>query len=267
MLSHLTNDQTARLFTAAVQVLVGVLQIATPSCFGSMRSYFRGSRAALPPDQRDRLMRVLTMRSNAEGDTDVATRYAGIFTIAIAPLALVPAIPFVLPYATCCLGMAIAMLYAYLHYRRATLRRVAPLVRRTPWAALPPAILVPTAVCLLGVAAFAALPQFRFAGVAILIASAALVAIGWRIALAPAVLFGDDPQLEYLVDEHVRFCRATSLMALACAPAVAFVAIAGATLHDGGGAFFNAVFYTVLAAFIVTMAVSLNPLRKRLQFA
>lgn len=266
MLSHLSANETARLFTIAVQVLVGVLQIATPSCFGSLRYYFRGSRASLPPDQRDRLMRVLTMRTQAEGDTDAATRYAGIFTIVIAPLGLIPAVPYVLPYAACCLGMAVATLYAYIHYRRATQKRVAPLVRRTPWTALPPVILASTGVCLLGVVAFAAIPQFRFAAMAIFVASLALAAIGWRIALAPAVLFGDDPQLEYLVDEHVRFCRATSLMSLACAPSVAFVAIAGATLHDGG-AFFNAVFYAVMAGFIVTLTVSLNPLRKRLQFA
>ena len=267
MLSHLTADQTARLFTTAAQILVGVLQIATPSCFGSLRFYFRGSRESLPPDRRDRLTRVLTMRTQAEGDTDLATRYAGVFTIVVAPLALVPAIPEMLPYAACCLGIAIATLYAYMHYRRATERRVAPLVRRTPWMSMPPIVTVPAAVCLLGVAAFAALPQFRFAAIAIFAASVALIAVAWRIAVAPAVLFGDDPQLEYLVDEHVRFCRTTSLMSLACAPSVAFVAIAGATLHDSGGALFNGAFYAVFAAFIVIVAVSLNPLRKRLQFA
>lgn len=266
MIEHLGHEQVARIFIAFMQALMGVLQLASPGCFSGTSMYFRGARASLTPQQRDRLERVLDARSGVEGNTYAATRWSGIFAIALAPLVLIPAVPYVLPYAASCLVLAFATLVAYVQLRRATERRVAPLLRRTPLSAFSPMALAAVAVCLAGALAFATLPQFRLAAIAIVLASLALCAIAWRVAVAPAILVGDDPQLEYAVDEHVRFCRTTGLIALACAPAAAFVFIAGASLRDGGP-FFTAVTLAVGAAFVVAMVVSQGPLRKRLRLA
>jgi len=263
---HLTHDQLARVFTAGALVFLGALQIVAPACFWGLSIFFKGTRAAFSPEQRERLERVLAARERAEGNTDPYLRFVGILTILMAPIALVPAIPFVLPYSLSCVAMAIALLFSYLQFRRATERRVAPLVRRTVWASLPPLAVVATVVCLTGATLFAAYPQFRAGVLVVIVAAAILFAVAWRVATAPAILFGDDSQLEYLVDEHLRVSRATNLLSLVCAPPTVLVALAWATLPPSAH-FFNVVMFTVAAAFVVVIALSLNPIRKRIRIA
>jgi hypothetical protein len=263
---HLTNYQAARLFTAAVLAFLGILEIVAPWCFWGISIYFKGARASLGAQQRERLERVLAARRLAEGDAEPFYRYVGFFTIAMAMLVLVPTVPYVLPYALCCIAIATATLLSYRLFRRATERRVAPLARRSPWQALPPIAMAATAVCLLGSAAFAAYPQFRL-GVVIVIASAlVLVGIAWRIAVAPAMLLGEDSQLEYLVDERIRVGRATGLLSLACAPPTVLVGLAVATL-PASAHFFGAMTFAVSAAFLVALIVSFIPMRKRISLA
>jgi hypothetical protein len=266
MLEHLSHDQLARLFTAGTLVFLGILQIGRPACFWGLWMYFKGTRGSMNVEQRERLDCVLAAREVAEGNANVYMRYVGIFTIAMAGLVLVPSVPYVLPYALSCLAAAAAILAAYLHFRRATERRVAPLVRRNPWASLPPAAIVATAICLLGAATFAVYPQFRVSAVIVIVAAIALLGVAWRVAMAPALLFGDDSQLEYLVDEHLRFARAMNMIALACAPPTVLVGLAVATLPPSAH-FFGWVTLAVSAAFVVVMVVSLTPIRKRISLA
>jgi hypothetical protein len=263
---HLSPDQVARIFTACVLVLMGIAQIAAPGCFWGIGIYFKGARASFSPEQRERLNRVLDARRNAEGDTEMYSRYVGVFTILIAPLSVLPAMPYAVPYALACLALATAMVFAYLNFRRATERRVAPLVRRSPWSSLPPFVVAATVVCVAGSAAFGVFPQFRLAAIGVTLAAIVLCAIAWRVALAPAILFGDDPQLEYLVDERVRFCRATGLLSLACAPPTVLVGLASVELSHSTHAF-GAITLAVCAAFLVVMMVSLIPLGQRIRLA
>ncbi|MGA8533031.1 MAG: hypothetical protein WB615_02855 [Candidatus Tumulicola sp.] len=264
-IEHVPQEQLARIVTAIAIGLLGILEIATPGCFGSIRFYFRGARAALGPEQRARLQRVVDARVDAEG-TDVYTRYAGVFTIAMAGLALLPAVPMDLPYTASCAALAIAVFLAYLHFRRGTERRVAPLVRRNAWASLPPVVLACAGICIVAALSLTAYPQYRIPALAAALSGIVLCAIAWRVAVAPAMLFGDDAQLEYLVDEHVRFCRATGLIALACAPPTNLVLFAWAELHVTPPLVIAAT-WAVLAAFLVVLVVSLNPVRKRIMFA
>ena len=170
----------------------------------------------------------------------------------MAGVSLLPGVPYVMPYAASCLATAVATLLAYLKFRRATELRVAPLVRRTPFTAVPPVMIGSAAVCLIGTAAFAGIPEFRAGVVIVVISTAALLAIAWRIAVAPAVLLGTDPQVEYAVDDRVRFCRSTSLIALACAPAMVFTVLAWSQLPSTGGVF-GLVTLLVIAAYVVAM--------------
>jgi hypothetical protein len=263
---HLTHDQLAHIVTAVALVFVGALQLIKPGCFWGMSIYFKGTRAAFSPEQRERLARVLTAREGVEGNTDTYLRIVGVFTIVMGLVALIPGIPFVLPYSLSCVALAAAVLSSYLQFRRATERRVAPLVRRSVWASLPPLAVAGTLVCLVGAGLFAAYPQFR-AGVLIVIAAdVVLLFVAWRVAIAPAILFGDDSQLEYLVDEHIRYSRAMNLLALACAPPTVLVAQAWATL-PANAYFANAVTAMVVAAFFVVIATSFSPIRKRIRLA
>jgi hypothetical protein len=265
-LEHLSHEELGRLVTSAALVLIAVLQLVKPCCFWGISIYFRGTRASFDSRQRERLEQVLAARVDAEGDTDVYARHVGRFTIVMAALALVPAVPYILPYALSCLAIASSVLLSYLQFRRASERRVAPLVRRSPWRSLPPLAIVSTAICMAGTGVFAAYPQFRLGAAIVLVSTIALLAIAWRVAVAPAILIGNDSQLEYLVDEHVRFCRATNLVALACAPPTVFVGLAAATL-PASAHFAGTVTAVVDAAFLVTMVVSLNPIRKRIRLA
>ena len=51
MLGHASHDELARILTASALALMGVLEITTPGCFGSIGQYFRGARAGLEPAQ------------------------------------------------------------------------------------------------------------------------------------------------------------------------------------------------------------------------
>lgn len=272
MLVHdLDHSTFARIFMAAVLVFLGVFQIARPRCFWGLSVYFKGvwrlairsKDATLEPT---RLERVLEARERAEGNSDAFMRATGVFTIIMGGLVLIKSIPFVMPYALSCLGIAVAVIVSYLHFRRATERRVAPLVRRTLWTSVPPTAVIATAVCLLGTAAFAVYPQFRVGVAIVIVAAVALLAVAWRVAKAPAILFGDDSQLEYVVDEHLRFCRAMSLVQLACAPPTVLVGFAWAML-PWNAAGFNLVAFAVAIAFATVIVMSFNPLRKRTSLA
>lgn len=264
-IEHLPKEELARVFTALALALLGILEIWAPSCFGSIRFYFRGARAKLAPPERERLTRVVDARVHAEG-TDPYTRYAGVFTLAMAIVAFRPHVPYVLPYAASCVALAIAVLIAYLHFRRTTERRVAALTQRNPWASLPPLVLACAGVCIVGSASLVVYPQYRIAAIAAAVCAVGLCAIAWRVAVAPAMLFGDDPQVEYLVDEHVRFCRATGLISLACAPPTVLVIFAWAELQVVPPAL-QAAMLVVVAAFAVINFVSLVPTRKRIVVA
>ncbi|HYL26379.1 MAG TPA: hypothetical protein VEW74_01025, partial [Candidatus Nitrosotalea sp.] len=145
-------------------------------------------------------------------------------------------------------------------------RRVAPRARRTAWQSLPPLALVAATVCLLGAATFAVYPQFRLGAIIVIVAALALLAVAYRVAIAPALLFGNDAQLEYLVDEHLRFSRAMNLLALACAPPTVLVGLASASLPPSAH-FFGGVTLAVAAAFLIVLVFSLNPMRKRIRLA
>src|SRR5579862_8861238 len=149
-LEHLTHDQLAHIVTAGALVFLGVLQITMPSCFWGLSIYFKGTRATFSPEQRERLARVLTAREGVEGHADTYLRIVGFFTIVMGLVALVPGVPFVLPYSLSCVALAAAVLSSYLQFRRATQRRVAPLVRRSVWTSLPPLAVAATLVCLVG---------------------------------------------------------------------------------------------------------------------
>ncbi len=263
---HTTHDQLARACTAILLAALGVVQLVSPGCFESVAMYFRGAWSGLSEEQSERLKSVIDARTRAEGDGDRRARYVGLFTIAMAVTGLWPGIPYILPYAASSLAMAFTTLMAYRNFRHATELRFAPLVRRTPLEVLPPVAIVALGICLIGTAAFATVPQFRLAAALVLVSTIALVAIAWRIAHAPALLLGADPQVEYAVDERVRYCRTTSLITLACAPPAAFAALAWAQLPGNAGVL-GIVTLLVAAAFVVTAIVSQNPLRKGIRLA
>jgi hypothetical protein len=258
-------DFGGRVWMAVIMSALGILQIVFPNrfCGGMLSGPVFGK---LTPDQSERLRRVLEARSDAEGVSLTPTRYTGLLGIAMSALEFIPSIPFVIPYAVYCLAGALVLLASYLHIRRATERRTAPLVRRSPFDALPPLIIAAFAGCFAGVLAVATFEPYRAGSIAVAASMLVLAWIAWRIASSQAVMFGDDPQLEYAVDERLRVSRAIRTVTLACAPAVILVgwSVVGTPGFDGLGTAAIVVTYASFAVAMVANATALH--RFRLKF-
>jgi hypothetical protein len=212
-----------RVSMALVMAVLGITQIVFPRRYCGADVFFKRGFGELTPEQSGRLGRVLDARRDAEGVSLLPTRYTGLLGIAMAALEFVPGIPFVIPYAIYCLCSALTILASYLHVRRETERRTAPLRRRSPLDALPPILIGAFAGCFLGVVVLIGIAPHPAGSIAVAVSMLILAWIAWRIAGSQSVMFGDDPQLEYAVDERLRATRAAGTVALACAPAVVLV--------------------------------------------
>jgi hypothetical protein len=248
-----------RYLMAFTLVAMGAFQIFWPDRFHCMNVYFKGTRRALTQEQGTRLGRVLEAREEAEGATNAYARWSGLFTIAMSGIVVIPAVPFALPYALSCLAIAVSLLLSYFHIRRVSERRVAPLAPRSPLTTFSLPLLVCAAISLCGTLAYAAIPDLRAGALLVAFSVAVFVAIAWRVAGAPALLFGQDPQLEYKVDEHLRVSRSGNILALASAPAMFFVIVA-----DVQAPALWPVKDAVVVAFLLAMIVYLSYALKRI---
>ena len=175
--------------------------------------------------------------------------------------------PFIVPYALICLVLSATALRAYLQFHRATEQRVAPLVRRSPFTALPPLLIVAMLCSFFAASAFALYPPERIGASVTAVAMLILGAVAWRIANASALLLGIDPECEYAVDERVRVGRARNAAFLACAVGFVFIALAQVSLSPLYEAFGEVAYYVSIVAFVGTMAAYFLPLRARLRVA
>jgi hypothetical protein len=266
MIAHPPPHYAARLALAAALVAIGLFALIFPDCFLGVGGYFKRS-GNLSPGERERLDRVLAMRREAEETSSGYGRYLGVTCFVLAAAELVPAVPFVLPYALCCLALAFTTFLSYLQIRRATERRVAPLVRRSPLSALPLIAMAAMLCCFAVVLPFVIYSAERISAIAVAASTLILGLIAWRIAVAPALLFGKDATFEYAVDQRLRNARATTIASLACAPAVVFVAFAAPRLSPDLAVFGNLAWPIVLVAFLVSLVVSILPLLRRISFA
>ena len=209
----------------------------------------------------------MAAREQAEGVSSDYGRYLGVAAFALALLEAVPGVPFAMPYSLFCLGVAAVTLLAYLQFHRATEQRVAPLVRRSPFSTLPPLLIGCVAASFVVALLFAVDPQNR--GGALVVAASTLIlgVVAWRIANAPALLLGLDPQYEYALDERLRVGRARNVASLATAPVFVFAAIAQPGLPELFGALGTVAMAILIVAFVVALAASIMPLFGRLRLA
>jgi hypothetical protein len=256
-----------RLTVGLAMVAVGIAAFVWPRCFAGVAGYFARASSALSSGERDRLSRVLSARENAEGISSNYGRYLGAFAIALSGLEAVRSVPPIVPYAIFCLAAALITLMAYLQFRRATEQRVAPLVRRSPFMALPPLLIGAMTCSFLITLAFAALRPERLAAIIVAVSTLLLAGIAWRIADAPALLLGTDPQLEYTVDERIRIGRARNAAALACAPPFVLLGIADPSVSQQYGLAGEVAMLLMAAALVVSLIASYLPLRQRIRVA
>jgi hypothetical protein len=258
MLDPAHTHVVSRIFIAAVMAGCGLLIFARP-CFASPRQYFKRI-GKLPPRDRQRIDRVLSAREASEGIPAKYGRYLGLTIVALGGLELLAAVPLVLPYALLCLALAAFTLLAYLRLRRATERRVAPLVRRSALRVLSPPIIVAMSCSFVVTVAIAGSPPERLSAIVAAAAMAVLGFVAWRIAEAPALLLGDDPQWEHAVDAHLRICRSRNVALLVCAMGVVAVGLAYPALLEGLHLYAAIALNAVYAAFIISGIAYVRPL-------
>ncbi|HVN68163.1 MAG TPA: hypothetical protein VMU38_00720 [Candidatus Binatia bacterium] len=265
--AHIAHTDLARATMAAAMIAAGIAAFLWPRCFSGAAGYFTRSPGPLAPADQERLRRVVVAREDAEGLSGAYGRYLGLAAILFAGLEAIRTIPYVVPYALFCLASAGIMLLAYLQFHRATQRRVAPLVRRSPFAALPPAVIAAMA-CMLAISvALALYPPERFGATVAALSTIVLGLVAWRVAAAPALMIGVDPQWEYAVDERVRIGRARSIALLACAPGFVVVALATASFPAEYATIGTVAMVVASAAFLVSVAASILPRRRRIAIA
>lgn len=263
---HLAHAEIVTRWSMALAlVAIGVAAFAWPRCFAGVAGYFTRWGRALPGAERTRLEQVVKAREDAEGISSAYGRSLGVAALLLAGLEAFPAIPYVLPYSLFCLATAAIMLLAYLQFRRAAERRVAPLVRRSPFTVLPPLVIAAMACSFAASLALAAYPPNRFDALVVAASSLVLAFIAWRIAVAPAILIGTDPQWEYALDERVRIGRARSIINLACAPSFVLIILAQPTLPQAYALLGTVAVVLASAAFVVSLAASLIPLRRQIR--
>jgi hypothetical protein len=252
---------------AGALVAVGVASFLSPQCFFGVPGMMACSKASLSPEQQDRLRQALAARRNAEGI--FGRGYGRLFLVlcvAAAGVEFAPWMPYVLPYAIVCIGLALITYLGYIQFRRAADRRVAPLERRSVLAALPLVSIVSMLAALAAALMFTVYPSLRLGALAVAAATLLLAITAWRIATAPSLLLGEDPQVEYAIDQRLRVGRARGIAVLACAPGGVFAAFAGASL-PGTDLYATVAQDLALAALIVSLIAGVLPLIKRLSFA
>ncbi len=210
-----TFEPGMKIFVTLFVLAMGFWMFIRPDQFWGVRRYFDRAARKLPVLERERLERALGAREDAQGVWNNRERWIGAVVMATAPLALVPRLSYVASYVAFSLALASVMLVRNLQSGRAE-RRVAPLMRRSLFSALPPGVLIALSCCFAAALMLAAYPQVRLFAVSAAFTAIAFAAIAWRFAAAPAVLLGIDPQVEYAVDERVRAVQATNIAILGC---------------------------------------------------
>jgi hypothetical protein len=244
-----------RVFWASLLALAGVAILVRPNLLlwlSGTSCCFRAPND-LSPDQATRLSKTLEARRQAEATPQPWQRWLGILALVLAVAQVIPAVPYAIPYAVFCLGLATCRLLSYSAIRRATQRRVAPLVRRSPLEAFQPFLVLTVAVALASVLLMGWVAPLRPAVIVVALATALLIWIAWQIASGRVLLFGDDPKMEYAVDRRVREGRVMNLALLACAPAFVLAAPSSPLVPEAYRSVTDAAFWLTGAAFFATL--------------
>jgi hypothetical protein len=106
----------------------------------------------------------------------------------------------------------------------------------------------------------AADPSLRLSAIVVIISTFATIGLAVLSASAPATLFGDDLQVEQLVDDRIRFARASEALTLALVQPLVYCAWSSTTLSMviPGVVFFAYAFWMVRRRFTPVRDKDLN---------
>ena len=155
---------------------------------------------------------------------------AGGIWIALAPLVALRIVPPALGYAFGALGLAGCYAYAYLRVRAARRRRAAVMTPRRLGGSIPTYWYALAVLSTLSALPAVADPSLRLSAIVVMISTFATIGLALLSASAPAALFGDDLQVEQLVDDRIRVTRASKVLALAIVQPLVYCAWSSTTL-------------------------------------
>ncbi len=211
--------EVARVLMTVALAGIGVALLIWPEYLFGIRGHFEHGTRTLDWIEKRRLQETILARQQAEGGSSRSYgTYFGIGLLALAALECIRAVPVVVPYSIAMLALAFAFFFAYHNFARVAKLRAAPLDRRSIFRVLPLTSLLPIIVCMAVGAVYATFPEQRWNAIFVELATLLLGITAWRIAAAPALLLGSDPEFEYVVDERVRRGRAVSVATVACLP-------------------------------------------------
>jgi hypothetical protein len=155
-------------------------------------------------------------------------------------------------YALVCLVLAGSLAAAYFSLRRNGARRVASLQPRRQSAAIPSWL--GAAAALGSVLPLMYLDLAPLAAVVTTAAALTIAIVGVRVAQLPAMLPGDDPEIDAYLDRRLRAVRAVNLIATSTAPPFVFVVFTAALSPQAAFAGWHASATLGAAAFLLVAA-------------
>jgi hypothetical protein len=203
-----------------------------PQSFDNIAAYFRRAFSSATPERARRLSRVLELRSAAEAKNPLFARVSGAFTLLMAASVMVLHLAPMLAYAGSVLCMSLQLAVSYGDFHPVIERRAARLARRTWYSVLSPAVYVCAILWAYAAVELSLIPQVRFTVILLFAAAALMLVVAARIADAAARLLGNDPEVEDVVDERVRHCRANAIGISAGLPINLFAGLVLGQLPD-----------------------------------
>jgi hypothetical protein len=247
---------------AGIMGALGIVVIFRPKPFGDIYAYVRRTFASATPERAQRLERVLDARAAAEAGSSPYLRLAGGIALSMAASVFALHVPILTAFGAACFSIAVIVTLAYGQFRRPSERRAATLTRRAPLFALSPVVIAYAVLCSYGGFQLLEFAQWRVGVVALLAAEAIVLLLAWRIAAAPARLLGEDPEVENLVDERVRYCRANLIAFSAAIPLYAVLTMTG--WYAPHSEYYSAFRFAVDVGFSVTVISLVLPMWKPL---
>jgi hypothetical protein len=232
----MSADETELMRALMAASLVGVAALALflRNFFG-ISGYFTRLSGRLMWMDRVRLQRVIEARQRVEAVPSIYTRTFAAIALALAGLEFAPSVPFIVPFAVMSVALAFGTFGLYVLFCRRWNPRAAALVRRSVFSALSVPMLAALTGSFVVTVAFAPIPAQRFGAIAVALCVLVLGVIAWRIAVAPTLLLGIDPEWEYVVDERLRVGRARGLVVLGCITVSLFASVADQAAAASGG--------------------------------
>lgn len=159
-------------------------------------------------------------------------RIVGALAVVISPLVYFQVIQPAMGYAITVVGLGCVLTYSLLHLRNRTARRAASLTPRVAGSSLPwwvYALSIPIALAPL---TFLTNPNLEFVAAVVAIVAAAMIALSALVAeKMAALLTGDDPEIELIVEERARRTRTYGLLGLGTGASFVFMSLAVNTEH------------------------------------